>query len=270
MTTPLPGLSDSCLPVDSSCCADWDAQDAEAQARGIALAATTLLALTGYRLAGCPVTVRPCRDSCTDRTWRTYSLGGPNALGYAGSWLSPTLTSGTWVNMPCGCGGPSGCGCTSVCEVRLLGEVAEVTEVWQDGVVVDPAAYRLDPPNLLVRTDADCWPLCQDLNAGPTEPGAFAVRYRIGVLPDGLTALAMGELACEYAKACAGRPCRLPSNVTAVTRQGVSLTLDPATAFGAITGLGYVDALVQRLNPGRLAAPSVVWSPDLPNVRWSR
>lgn len=132
MTVQLPELPDFCWPVDTACVPDWDAWEVEPdpeadppvegvpvytdaeKGRAVSLAGQTLRALTGYRVGGCPVTVRPCRAGCSEQTWRTYP-----AVGYSGStpWY-PVSLGGRWLNIGCGHAGAAAaracrrCGCT--------------------------------------------------------------------------------------------------------------------------------------------------------------
>jgi hypothetical protein len=248
-----------------SCCPEWDTYDDATQERATALAGATLLMLTGYRLAGCPVTVRPCRAGCmtgVDPSWWTFPLTSQG--NQSGSMLNPSINQfGKWVNMGCGCTGD--CSCTTVCEVILPGYVGGIEEVIEDGVIVDPTAYRVDNGNRLVRTDGECWPLCQDMTLDVDQPGTFAVTYYNGVLVDGWGATAAGMLACEYAKACVGDPCKLPVNATWITRNGITVDLSHADPF--LTGIEVVDQYVRRYNPFKLAVPSQVWSPDVRRPR---
>jgi hypothetical protein len=251
-----------CWPVDHSCCqAKWDTYPPETQDRADALAVTTLRSLTGYRVGGCPVVVRPCRVGCGETTWRTYPAG----VAGAGGGFYPVLASGRWLNIGCGCAA-DGCSCATVCEVRLDGDSVAVAQVKVDGLVLDPTAYRIDNGNRLTRIDGECWPLCQNMNAEDDQPGTFSVTYTPGVPVDGLAEFAAGLLACEFAKACTGGDCVLPSGVTQVARSGVTYTI-AADAFAGGTGVREVDAFVRRWNPHRLTGPSLVWSPDVPHGR---
>lgn len=252
----------SCLEADLTCCPDWDSgYDTAQQDLALLMAQETLRMLTGYRTANCPVTLRPCRKGCPGlATWRTYPVGASSE--WAGSNLGPTVIEGQWYNIGCGCG-VDDCDCTQVCEVRLPGEVASVEEVRQDGVVVDPTAYRVDNGNRLVRTDGDCWPLCQDMTVDTDQPNTFSVTYTPGLALDAWGQHALGVLACEYAKAACGTgKCRLPANVTQVVRQGVTLNLAQNPFPGGLTGIREVDGYVRRINPHGLAAPSRIFSPD--------
>jgi len=266
---PLPALPDECWPVDHTCCqTEWDADPevwpVEAKANADALAVMTLRMLTGYRVGGCPVTVRPCRDACRGQTWRTFPVLASSGSAAGVGWV-PQLQSGTWVNMACGCG-QAGCSCTTVCDLVLPGEPSQVTAVWQDGLLVDPSAYRLDG-NRLTRIDAACWPLCQDMTAADDADGAFAVTYYPAARPDGLASWAAGRLACEYVKACTGGDCALPPTVTQLARAGVTYSLDPGLFATGLTGLRDVDAFILRWNPNLLKGPSLVWSPDVDRGR---
>lgn len=273
-----PELPEFCWPVDTSCVPDWDTWQVEpdpdadppvegvptytpeAKARAIALAGQSMRLLTGFRIGGCPITVRPCTAGCAERTNR------PVAAGFGGStpWF-PVSLGGRWLNIGCGHGG--GCGCSRIHEVRLYGPAGEVTEVKVDGVVLDPTAYRLDTGARLVRVDGQGWPLCQDMAAPDSEPGTWSVTYTPGLPVDGLGAWAAGLLAGELVKACDGGDCDLPPNVTQIVRNGVSLTLGVGAFPGNKTGIRAVDSWLEAVNPNGLVAPSYAWSPDIARPR---
>lgn len=273
MTVGVPELPDFCWPVDTSCVPDWDAWEVapnpdadppvvgvplysdEDKARAVSLAGQSMRLLTGFRVGGCPITVRPCRAGCTDQTWRTYPVNGG-----AAPWF-PVNLGGSWLNI--GCGHAGGCSCSSTSVVQLYGPASGITEVKVDGVALDPSAYRLAPGGLLYRTDGEAWPLCQNLSAPDTEDGTWSVTYTPAAAVDGLGALAAGALAGEYARLCAGGSCDLPATVTQIVRQGVTMTLTPGAFPDGKTGIRMVDSYVQAVNPHALAAPSQVYSPDL-------
>lgn len=267
--TPLPDLPDACWAVDTTCIPNWDAVDPEDpelpyysdadKARAISLAGQTMRLLTGYRIGGCPITVRPCKAGCSDPTWRTYPPGG------GGVW-QPVNMGGSWLNVACGCGG-SGCSCTTVQEVRLYGQASAVTLVKIDGMTLDLTAYRLDPGGRLVRTDGQAWPACQDMNAPDTEPGTFSVTYSPGGVVDGLGAWAAGILAAEYVEVCATGKCNLPDTVSQIVRNGVTMTLTPGAFPDGKTGLRAVDSYLESVNPNGLKAAPMVWSPDIARPR---
>jgi hypothetical protein len=250
-------MSGECVPYDADLgCVDqdeWSNYSDDLQARAEALAWSTLRHLTGGQVGNCPVLARPCRSGCSG-----------SEFGY-GPGFSPVYRYGQWFNVGCGCSGS--CSCVSVEQITLPGRVAEVQTVWVDGVELDAENYRLDNGNLLVRTDGGAWPLCQNMNLNHTETGTFAVQYVPGVLPGTTGAWAAGILTAEFAKACSGQKCRLPSSVTSVSRQGVSMDFTEGMFAGGQTGIREVDAYVLSLNPAHRAKPSTVWSPDLASVQ---
>jgi hypothetical protein len=247
----LPALPNLCWPIDHGCCDDFDNYSEEVRLRADALAAQTMRMLTGYSVGGCPVTLRPCSISCAS---------GARGWDWSGGTFNPHINGlGQWVN---GCGCSGGCGCTALSTVHL-GNYGTVTEVKVDGVVIAPTAYRVQNGTELVRLDGGTWPVCQDMALADTEVGTFSVRVQLGAPVDGLGAYAAGVLACEYAKACTGdKKCRLPNNVTSVTRQGVTMDLSSTAFPDGLTGIREVDLVIQRYNPHGLKMPSVVWSPD--------
>lgn len=252
------------LPADFTCCeTEWDTYTPAQQDLALLMAQETLRMLTAYRVGNCPVTLRPCRKGCPALpTWLTFPVQVGSAAPVSGAG-GPFILNGQWYNFGCGCSADD-CDCSTVCEVVLPGEVASIDSVMVDGATLDPSAYRVDNSNRLVRIDGACWPLCQNMTAGTDQPDTFAVTYTPGVALDAWGKTALGTLACEYARAaCGNRKCRLPANVTQVTRQGVTLDLTQNPFPGGLTGIREVDTYVRRYNPYALTAPSVVWSPDV-------
>jgi hypothetical protein len=241
-------------PVDPACLGEeWDALDSEIQDRATLLAGETLRRLTGYRVGGCPVTVRPCKASCAGATLLPF---------YGGGRFYPHLnTGGYWVNS-CGC--TSDCSCSELCAVTLPTPIGGIDEVTVDGLVVDPTDYTIIRDQLTWIGGGDCpWPICQDLGAGLDQPGTFSVTYLNAWPVDTLGAYACGVLAYEYAQACTGSKCRLPNNVTSLTRQGVSMEIATGAFPGGFTGIREVDAYIAIWNPEGLRQQTRVWSPDI-------
>lgn len=254
---------DTCpWPVDEACLpAEWEAMDTDLKDRSIALASATLHRLTGYRVGGCPITVRPCKPGCAGTALSAYTW----AAGGHGMW--PMNFAGTWVNS-CGC--HTDCSCTTLCEIRLPEPVGDIVEVKLDGAVVPAADYRADRNSLVWTGAGDCpWPACQDL-AADDGPGTFRVTYFNSYPVDGLGAYAAGVLAAEFAKACSGGRCRLPATVTTVSRQGVTYDVNAGTFPDGTTGIREVDAYIGMWNPDHLRQQTRVWSPDLRNPRVTR
>jgi hypothetical protein len=256
MTTQVPEYGGCPWPVDTACFDDeWNALSEPIRARSLALASSTLERLTGGRVGGCPVTVRPCSASgCIRQGWDPFVMRPA---------FVPLNWAGSWVNS---CGHRT-CECEVTKGVRLAQPVGRVDEVKVDGVVLDPSAYRvLD--GYLVATDPEFeFPAVQSLNLPDTEPGTFSVTYLNAYEVDANGAFAVAVLAMEYAKACTGKKCRLPSSVTSVSRQGITLEMTPGAFPGGMTGIREVDSYIALWNPGGLQRGATVWSPDLHRPR---
>lgn len=238
--------------LDPGCLgAEWDALDPAVQERAEALAVSTLRRLSGYRVGGCPIVVRPCAQACLTYASLTATRG----------WGPAQLADGTWVNT-CGCS--TDCSCTSLCEVVLRAPVGPISWVKVDGVEMATRDYRVDNGNRLVWIGSgDCpWPVCQEMTADESKPGTFAVKYLNAHAPDSMAAWAAGTLAMEFAKACVGGKCRLPATVTSVTRQGVSFDITSGTFPDGVTGIREIDAWIGLWRPeGSPTRASTVWYP---------
>lgn len=245
-------MDDFCWPLDTSCCPEFEDYDFDIQDRATAFAGATLRALTGYRVGGCPIQVRPCRSVCSG--WDPF---------YSPWAFSPVNWSGTWYNCLCR---QETCGCGALCELELPMPVGEITEVRIDGNVLNAVNYRVDNGQYLVRVDGACWPDCQDLSKPPTAEGTFAVTYLNALPVTDLGKYAAGLLACEFAKGCTGGKCRLPAGVTSITRQGITMDLVTGTFPDGLTGIREVDTYVMLYNPQH-RRPTAIWTPDSPMVR---
>jgi hypothetical protein len=240
-----------------------DSLDPDVKARAEALAWTTLSSLLAYRLSLCPITVRPCALGCSGQTW----VSAPSSSSQNG-W-SPYVSGGTWFN---GCGCTTDCSCTSLSEALLPTGVGAIQSVWLDGIELAPATYRVDNGNRLVRTDGESWPSCQDMSISDPVYGGFFVSYWSGIAPNDLLRYAAGLLANEFYKACTGGKCSLPSSVTMVARQGVTMEIATGLFLDGSTGIRQVDAIIRIYNPNGLKTPPRVLSPDKSRARittWS-
>lgn len=262
---------DICWPVNWEVCPSDVFTDLTPESRLIAevFAGQTLRMLTGYRVGGCSVTVRPCNRTCLPGSWLTAPDVGAMFAGANGGYfgMSPYVgPGGQWMNA-CGCAG-DGCSCTRVQEVLLPTSVGvgKIDEVVIDGVVLPPTAYRVDNANRLVRQDGGTWPICQDMNKPLGEEDTWSVTYLDGNPVDGIGAYVAGLLAAEYAKACAGQDCALPTNVQTITRAGVTMQLDPEMFTGGVTGVRAVDSYIRIWNP-LTSLPSGIYSLDAPKGR---
>lgn len=244
-----------CLPWQATmaCCDEWDTYDADLQLRAQSLAWNTMRALSGRRVGGCPVTLRPC---LSDRACSSC---------FGGSWLSPLIdANGNWVNNANRASG--NCSCCTVHSITLPGSVAMVTDINIDGWHLDLSLVRVDNGNELIRLDGCKWPSCQNLSANPGDLGTVTITYLPGLRPDSSGLWAAGLLACEFAKACTGGKCRLPRAVTSVARQGVTMEFSQGM-FESGTGIQEVDAYIEMVNPHGQKSPPVVWSPDLQSAK---
>ncbi|MFF5655199.1 hypothetical protein [[Kitasatospora] papulosa] len=251
-------------PFDDSCCPAAEDVDQAVIDRQRRIATTILFNLSGRRWGpSCPYTVRPCRRRCLDDAPLTIGSG----IGAGAPWVPYLGRDGQWRNASvCGC--KSDCSCGELCEVRLEGPVHDVIGVEVDGVTLPATAYRVDDAGLLVRTDGGCWPDCQDMGAPVGDPGTFAVHYRLGLPLDDAAEAAFSALVCHLLKGCsgAGGPCgcKIPKNVTRMTRQGVEQDFaDPTLIYSEMrTGIPEVDLWLVTVNPYRQTSPSRVYSPD--------
>lgn len=279
-------------PADLSCC-DWDSYDVQVRASALVAATEILWALSGRVFAGepmadaftademtelkiagytpdCSTILRPCKQHCgtaCDMCGWPGPIAGPS---WYTPWM-PYLRDGTWFNASCGsCGDLCQCG-APLDELELPGPVAKVNAVYIDGAVfTEWALYNSDT---LVRTDGEDWPGCQHLDRELTDEGTWAVDYVRGVpVPEG-GKRAAGLLACELAKLCTGdKTCRIPANVTSVTRDGVSFTFDPNEFYAqGKTGIPAIDLWLSAVNPGHMREPSGVYTPQTLRRRgWQR
>jgi hypothetical protein len=263
---PLSGLLTATAPcnwdlvVPADVCPDWAGYPQTTKDTALWLASTYLWAATGRRFGPCPITVRPNQGGSGEVLYQDYPVTpGADGVGVPGG---PFLFAGRWFNAGCAtaCCGDQGCA------IVLRGPVAGIEEVTVDDEVIPASAYRVDITAgtwLLVRIDGQCWPVCQDFTADEGELGAFTVTYLLGEpVPEAL-AIATAMLACEWAKGLTGGVCALPSRMTQLSRQGVTVELDAPDA-GEKTGIAHVDMVVALLNPSKRVSPPLLMSPDLP------
>jgi hypothetical protein len=226
-----------------------------------------LWALSGRRFGTCSVTLRPCRKQC-------YSSWPGNSYAYPWSSYGAPLASAAWDAsywFPLGCGTcGDDCSCKYVPEINLPGPVADVTAVKVDGALLPTSSYRLDNNRILVRTDGQDWPRCNDLTQADTAVGTWSVTTDVGTAVPQSGQLAVGQLACEILKAITGEDdCRLPSTVTNLVRQGVSITFPDINALltEGRTGLYLCDLFLAAENPNRLDQRARVYNVDHPSYR---
>ncbi|UJE15674.1 head-to-tail adaptor [Gordonia phage Ligma] len=230
------------LPDDAT--AEQTAEHTAALARREAatnLAVDVLWALSGRQFGVCPVIARPCPPSLGNSMW-----GGFPVIAWDGD---------NWLNAGCSCRGR--CRYSGPRKLHLPGPVQSIVTVTFGGVDADPGTYRVEGD--VVYLDRD-WP-SQDLGRPLGEAGTWSITYERGIpVPAGVARLT-GILAAEFDKACAGdAKCRLPRQVTAMTRQGVSYQMYDPTQFYAVgkTALPEIDMWLAAVNPNHIAAPPAV------------
>ncbi|MGI8425599.1 MAG: hypothetical protein ACR2M4_03180 [Actinomycetota bacterium] len=203
--------------------------------------------LSGEQFSGsCLASYRPCEVECAC---------GCHGFGDCGWWA----TSGD-------------CCCPPRVDIGYGLDVTEIVEVKIDGVVVDPATYRLDERRWLVRlTGADgvnpSWPCCgQDMSRPPTMINTFIIDYLYGLAPPSAGKQEAARLACEFGLLCSPSTaglCQLPKTMTGLSRQGVSMTFDAQSFLKERrTGLYSVDLWLKTINPYGLSRSAQVVSPD--------
>lgn len=235
-----------CIAVDWSCLTDEQqaALDPDAKTRAELLAQNTIRVLTGGQVGNCPILVRPCIAGC----------------GVDFPILNPVIRDGRWYNT-CGCPAED-CSCVALTKVILKGPVGGIVEVKVNGEALDPAMYRVDNGNELVRISGPTWPTCQDMTLADDQPGTMSVSYFQGAALDRVGRFVAGVLAKEYLDACNGEECRLPFGVSSLTRQGVDFDFSAGLFPGNRTGIEQVDIWVAAWNPYSQKAPSMIFSPD--------
>lgn len=236
---------------------------------GVAVQAASevLWALTGRRYGICQLTIRPCSRRCSGFSWGSSG----NGLVF-GSWWEygtyprPLFFDGVWSNLTCGNGCPDdSCSCSFVSEAILPEPVVSINSVKVDGVVLSTAGYRVDDYRKLVRLGGNQWPLCNDLNKADSEVGTWSVTVSFGEAVPILGQMAVGELACQFAKLLNGNEdCELPSPVQQLVRQGVTMDfLDPNKVFSdGKVGLYLSDLFISSVNPFGLASRSEIYDID--------
>lgn len=217
-------------------------------------ASDLLFQLSGRQFPGeCEKTVRPLCDDCLCG-YQVLSRGhivGPWDWGYLYASLCDT--------------------CLVACNpslVKLSGyPVQAITQVLIDGVALAADQYGVFRHRYAMRLDDGRWPLRQNLTLPDTEEHTFSITYTYGATVPSLGAAAAAQLACELYKACAGQDCALPSGVTRIQRQGITIDRLAFTTWSFRknrswqTGLALVDAFLSAYNPAGLQRRPTFWAP---------
>lgn len=267
-----------CSPLD-----DWqpiwcEELSPEAQAvtgDAVEMAADILWIATGQRFGLCTTTIRPCREDCSSDWFGVENQWWPGVGGmyrsFGGGGPRPWWYNGVWYNVCGGCAGS--CSCTVLDSANLPAPTREVVEVKLDGAVLDPSKYRVDENRKLVRTDGLLWPMCQDMAADDDQPGTWSVTITVGEDVPKLARRAVGQLAAEFAKDCAGEACQLPYEITSLSRQGINMSFGSPDEVDAITGqlnLRWVNLFINTYNPSGLRHRAKTYDVDRNPRPWRR
>lgn len=264
VVSPAPGASD---PARGPCQA-WVTSAQVATACGVGApaidytasavwASQLLFELSGRRFSGlCERMLRPCRQGCGCWLPASWGLPGGASWGWDGA---------LWRSASNGRALECGCGCTQ--RVRLPYPARSIGRVRIAGGIVDPASYRIDEQRWLVRLAGwGGWPLCQDMSLADGAPGTFDVTVTYGAPPPVSGVEAARALACELYKLThpAAGECKLPTGVTQIIRQGVTITKQAQKVWtDGQTGIIPVDAFLAAYNPKGRRRRGRVWSPDV-------
>lgn len=227
----------------------------------LGLAAEVLYALTGHRWRGV---------GCSDRL---VLRSRPPSIG-DGEWPFLSTTCGCW-ELLAGWGWSSNPaawvvnaswrgGHPAPMAVPLEADATAITRVELLAGDLDPAAYRLSKSGWAERTDGAGWSLCGEL--GPT-----TIHYDKGDAPPAGGVAACVNLGIELVRSwCGEQGCAIPPNASTITRQGITITMDPSAFLKEQrTGVSIVDLWIESVNPRRAngtrpTRQGSVWSPDLP------
>ncbi|KAB7761181.1 hypothetical protein [Mycolicibacterium mucogenicum] len=238
----LPVLGDNPTPSEQ---AEYDAKLLQRNAAED-LAVEVLYALSGRQFGVCPEIIRPCPP----RWWDQQHYQRPAFYGMLSDLDLYVLAQG------CGCAGR--CIKSGPRMLHLPGPVVSITKVTVDGAELAATDYQLEQ-DTLYRLGDQAWP-GQNLGRPLGEPGTWSVEYQRGTPPPRGTANLVGMLAKEFLAACNGGKCRLPRNVTHVSKGGVSYEVyNPNDIYSkGKTGIPEVDLWLSSVNPNHLAAPPSV------------
>lgn len=234
MATITADLGAVCGWETDTCCDRLSGASPEDQVRFVTAAAEILYALSGRQFGlVCGEWIReedgPCHQSCVSGL-------------VTGGWYPARTADGGWTN----------CGCACECKIHLPGPVHSISGVKLNGVVVDASEYWVNNRSELVLASGGCV--------------VDSVQYCRGTPLPTSGGVALGEFACEIAKACLNDDtCCLNSRVTSITRQGVTMNMIDPLEFieKGRTGLYIVDAWLQAVNPKSRVRRAGIYSPDL-------
>lgn len=213
-------------PVDEAACGlgDIDPTDALFDS-AVATASSIMTRLSAYTVGTCEAEIRPlhlCREC------RSWCCGGADGIYLTGPARIPV-----W----------------DVTRVRL-GPDEYPANSWR---------YDRDSKTLW-RVPPEVWPTKDEKWSAAGTGEAFVVDAVIGVPPDAWALDVLARLVKELYLSCSGGKCRLPSNTTSVTSQGITVRLRDDEVNTLIPELA---AWVHAVNPYGARLPGAVFSPEV-------
>jgi hypothetical protein len=191
----------------------------------LATASAIMTRLSAYSAGLCEAELRPLGLCPSCRTW---CCGGADSLSLLG---------------------PEGLPVETVVQVRLGADP------------YDDATWHFDAESkVLYRVPPDVWPRKDEKWSAIGEGEAFVVDTTVGSAPDAWALDVCARLTKELVLSCTGSKCRLPSNVTTVTSQGITVRLRDEEINTFIPELG---AWVHAMNPYGARLPAKVFSPEV-------
>jgi hypothetical protein len=156
-----------------------------------------------------------------------------------------------------------------------LWPVTAIVGIRENGVDQDPEDYHIDEWRYIVKNNGETFPrydhwtaLTGSIEDNATDGWVFEVEVEHGIPAPPLIRRATAALACslldeEDYQGC--EDCGLPSKLTAVSRQGVSFTIEDFAEIMRVgsTGVYALDMAIKVFNPSHLQSPTWVWTPEI-------
>lgn len=217
-------------PVDVDSCGLADLnEDDPIFIAAVATASSIMTRLSAYTVGTCEAEIRPL-NLCPD--CRSWCCGGADSIYLRGPFSIPV-----W----------------DVTRVRLGADEYPLT------------SWRFDRDSrMLYRVPPDVWPRKDEKWSAAGEGEAFVVDAVIGTPADAWALDVAARLVKELYLSCTDKKCRLPSNVTTVTSQGITVRLRDLEINTFIPELG---AWMNGVNPHNARLPGAVFSPDIAGAR---